>query len=376
MSRSAAAHPVTWLLALAMLGAIDAGITRTSLLWSPRTFEETRDLGRTTFAQTYHAARAVYAPGPTPAEEVLVLGNSRVWLAARRSFTAPALARRLAPEPVEFRNLAIFGAGVGDLETLSRHLVRRPARLVVVTVGTGDLAGSAMAPLAGIPSTLLRRGWTASPIGPEPLARRVDRWGRTLWPLYGFREFARAALLDRVRPDRDAEPLPARFPTTRAVFEVMYGTRAERVEAAFRAWVRSGTLDAFVTYLRETGGTNLALVEQRARVRTPIDATTPGARAFDMLLARLATGPAAVRVLVMPEHPVLAQDEAGRYHDHVRSAAAFRLLGEISARHGVPLTDGRGWLRADEFIDFDHPFPELGGFHARLVEEVAHALGS
>jgi hypothetical protein len=372
----AAARPLTWLLALVLLVAIDAGITHTRLLWSPRTFEDTRDLRRSTFAQTYHAARAVYAPDASPARDVLVLGNSRVWLAARRSFTEPVLADRLAPEPVGLRNLAIFGAGLGDLEMLSRHLVHRPARLLLVTVGTSDLTGSTMAPLAGIPRDLLRRGWTPSPVGTESAGERIDRWGRTLWPLYGFRELARAALLDRLRPDRSARPVPAHFANTREVFALMYGERAAHVDAAFRAWLARGSLEAFVAYLRATGGTNLDLVEQRAGIRTGLDAGAPGPRALDMLLGRLAATRVPVRVLVMPEHPVLAQDVAGRYHDPVRDARAFAVVTEIAARHGVPVTDGRRWLPAEAFIDFDHPVPELGGFHVRLAEDVADALAS
>jgi hypothetical protein len=376
VGHTAAARPLTWLLALGLLVGIGAGITHTRLLWSPRTFEDTRDLRRSTFAQTYHAARAVYAPDEFPARDVLVLGNSRVWLAARRSFTEPVLADRLAPAPVGLRNLAIFGAGLGDLEMLSRHVVRRPARLLLVTVGTSDLAGSTMAPLAGIPSDLLRRGWTPSPVGPESLGERIDRWGRTLWPLYGFRELARAALLDRLRPDRGARPLPAHFTNTRDVFALMYGERAERVDTAFRIWLARGTLAAFVAYLQETGGTNLDLVEQRAGIRAALDLAAPGPRALDMLLGRLAATEIPARVLVMPEHPVLAQDVAGRYHDPVRDAQAFELVTEIAGRHGVPVTDGRRWLPREAFIDFDHPFPELGGFHVRLVEDVADALAS
>ena len=359
-----------------LLVAIDAGITRTGLLWSPRSFEDTREIQRSTFAQTYHAARAVYAPGPAPAQDVLVLGNSRVWLAARPSFTEPELNAQLDAEPVRLRNLAIFGAGVGDLEMLARHLVRRPARLVLVTIGTSDLTGSVMAPLAGLPSELLRRGWTPSAVGEESAAERVDRWGRTLWPLYGFREFARAALVDRLAPDREARPLPEHFDSTLDVFQVMYGERAGRVDAAYGAWRAAGTLDAFVAYLRETGGTNLDLVEQRAALRTTLERPDPGPRAFAMLLGRLAAAGSPVRVLVMPEHPVLAQDAAGRYHDAARSARAFELIAESAGRHGIPVTDGRRWLPASAFIDFDHPFPELGGFHARLADEVADALAS
>jgi hypothetical protein len=376
MTTSAAERPVTWLLALALVAAIGAGITNTRLLWSPRSFEDTRNVRRTTFAQTYHAARETYAPGPTPGRDVLILGNSRVWLAARPSFSAPALAARVAPEPIDLRNLAIFGAGIGDLEMLSRHLVRRPARLVVVTVGASDLVGSAMAPLAGIPARLLRRGVTPSPIGPESATERIDRWGRTLWPLYGFREMARAALLDRIQPDPDAAPLPPHFASTLDVFRTMYGQRAPQIDAAFQRWVDRGTLEAFVAYLREAGGGNLALVEQRARIPDVLDVTSPGPRALDMLLARLASMPAPVRVVVMPEHPVLSQDGADRYHSAARMARAFALITEVAARHGVPVTDGRRWLPATSFIDFDHPFPEIGGFHTRLAEDIAGALAS
>ena len=164
---------------------LDAGITRTSLLWGPHSFEDTGDIRRATFAQTYQAARAVYSPGPTPENEVLVLGNSRIWLAARPSFLQPALDAEGVSATV--RNLGIFGAGTGDLETFSRHLVHRPGRLVVVAVGTGDLVDTPMTPLAGIPSELLSYGWEPATAGRETPLARIDRWARTLWPLYRFR---------------------------------------------------------------------------------------------------------------------------------------------------------------------------------------------
>jgi len=359
-------------LTCAFVALAGAGITRSGLLWSPRSFEESSDVRRTTFAQTYSALRQAYAPAENAASDVLLLGNSRIWLAARPSFTEPAL--RALGHDVAVRNLGIFGAGIGDLEMLGRHLARRPARLAVVTIGGDDLVGTPMSPLAGIPTDLLRIGWSAPSVGAERLPERVDRWARTVWPLYRFREFARAALVDRVRPDPAHRPFPSHFARRNDVFALMYGPRASGVSTAFDAWRRDGTLDAFVAYLRATGGSNLDLAAQQAAARAELEIDDPGPRALAELLRVLGEGAAHVLVVVMPEHPVLEQDVAGRWHEPGRSDRAFDVVRRVADAAGVPVVDGRGWMPAEAFLDLDHLFPELSGFHVRLAEEVAHAL--
>jgi len=373
--RQAAARPVTWMLGLAFLVLLDAAVTRTRVLWGPTAFEHTGDIRQMTMAQTYIAARAAYAPSARAAESVVLLGNSRIWLGARPADLDAALARRVAGVP-PVENIGIFGAGAGDLEMLSRHLVRRRARVVVVTVGTDDLVEAPGLRLAGIPEELLRIGTEPSPAVREELAGRLDRWGRTVWPLWRFRELTRAVLADRLRPDPTARPFPDKVTDTRMLFEIMHGAAAGRVEAAYQRWRREPSLARFLEYLAEPGPAYLDTIARRnAGARAPAPGA-PGARAFERLLARLAEAGWRTVVVVMPENPVLAEDTDHRWHDPARAEAAFALIAAAAARHDVPLVDARRWLGAEAFLDFDHPLPGLGGFHEPLAEEVARVYGS
>lgn len=372
---TAAERPETWLLALVFLAALDAAWTRTPLLWAPTAFEHTADIRKATLAQTYVAARAAYAPPPRAAESVVLIGNSRIWLAARPGLFAAALARRLGSDP-PVENLGIFGAGAGDLEMLARHLVRRPARVVVVAVGTDDLVEAPGLPVAGLPERILRIGAEPSPAVAEDLAGRLDRWGRTLWPLWRFREVSRAVLADRIRPDPSSRPFPDHLRDAGALFAIMHGEAAARVEAAYRRWREEPSLERFLEYLAVPGPGYLDLVARRtAGARLP-RADSPGARAFDHLLRRLGAPPRRTIVVVMPENPILGADSLRRWHDPDRADAALALIAAATARHGATLVDARRWLPPEAFLDFDHPFPGLASFQDALATEVARVYGS
>src|SRR5262245_18059821 len=210
----------TWGLAIVFLALLDAGITRTALLWGPTSFENTRELTLLAFAQTYQAARGIYAP-PLAPRRVAVLGNSRVYVAARPALVEAALgpaARDLAVE-----NLGIFGAGAGDQEVLSRHLPYLDPALVVLTLDPGDLLDTAALPLEGGPARLLDIGFAVGPIPPPDEGVRVERLARTLRRLFRFRAFTRAVIADRVSPDPTAAPFPDRFADANAVFTYMDG---------------------------------------------------------------------------------------------------------------------------------------------------------
>lgn len=374
-SAAAAERPITWFLALVFLVALDAAWTRTPLLWAPTAFEHTADIRRATLAQTYVAARAAYAPPPRARASVLLVGNSRIWLAARPGVFRTALARRL-PEAPPVENLGIFGAGAGDIEMLARHLVRRPARVVVVALGTDDVVEAPGLPVAGIPERLLRIGAQPSPAVTEDLVGRLDRWGRTLWRLWRFREFSRAVLADRLHADPSSRPFPDDLRDVRELFAIMHGEAAPRVEAAYRRWRETPSLERFLEYLAVPGSGYLDLVARRTTGARPLHADAPGARAFDHLLRRLATRPWRILVIVMPENPLLRADSQRRWHDPDRAAAAFRLIAEATARHRATLVDARRWLAAEEFLDFDHPFPGLSSFHDALAAEVARVYDS
>jgi len=376
VTRDPTPSPLTWALALVFLALLDGVVTRTSVLWGPTAFEHTRDIRKVVFAQTYQAARKLYATRSASPARIALLGNSRIWLAARETFLQPELAR-LAPGPeTSVYNLGIFGAGLGDMEVVSRHLGRVRPSLVVLAIGSSDLLATPSSPLEGLPARLLRVGWADGPLPPRHAVDRLDRWARTVWPLYRFHEFARAALEDRlVRPARP-EAFPDHVRSTRAIFAYMHGKQAAAVEQAYRAWRARPSLAAFVDYLRVGSSGHVEMVRNRVREATLPSLESPAGRVLDALLARLAANGWRAVVLLMPENPLLDGDVAGEYHVAGFSAAAADVIRTLAARHHFILVDARRWLPAEAFLDLDHVLPELSGFQRPLAAEIVRALRS
>jgi len=376
MARNVAGAAITWGLAAVFLVLITAVITRTPLLWAPTTFEHTSDMTRIVFAQTYQAARRIYAPATAPPIRVALLGNSRIWLPAQEAYLRREL-DRVAPDlDVRLDNLAIFGARVGDVEVLSRHLAHLDPTLVILALGGTDLVSRPAVPLHNLPARLLRIGWEDGPIAPSGAGERVDRWARTAWRLYRFREFARAAIDDRVWPQEPARPFPERFETTQDLFEHMRGGRGAEIEGAYRAWRADPTMERFVDYLKVGSGGYLELIQGHVREGMKPTPGSPAVRMLDALLGRLSRGPWRTIVLLMPENPLLEADRDGLYHSPGFSDEAAATIREAADRYGLAVIDARRWMPAEAFIDFDHLMPDLSGFQVPLVREIVNAVGS
>jgi hypothetical protein len=364
-----AASPVTWLLALCFLVVIDAVITRTPLLWGPTAFEHSGGT-RTVFPQTYQVARKIYAPSGDPGHRVAVLGNSRIAMALNENRLERALAEVAPTLDVEVANLGVFGSFIGDTQLLARHLGALDPELVVLTVGGSDLI---RAP-TNQPAGLLRIGWSDGPREQVEWPERVDRWLRTVWPLYRFREFARAALLDRVLMRPDPGPPPDSFETRAELFGYLYTDRAPEVLAAYHGWEETRSLGAYTEYLEATGAGHLARGRQRARSREPLTSETPSVAVLEDLVADLAASGRPAVILLMPENPILADDLAGEFHRPELAPAAATLVEAIAAKHGVAFVDARGWLPTESFLDFDHPIIELDRFDTGLAAAIVEQL--
>ena len=365
--------PVTWGLAFVLLCLIDAGITRTDVLWGPTAFENSGGL-RLVFPQTYQVARKIYAPVRDADVRVALLGNSRVVLAIRERRLERALAR-IGPEmDTLVSNLGIFGSFMGETEMLARHLDPLDPSVVVLAIGAPDLIRQPTHAAGEGPMDLLRIGWRDGPIPSGSFHERVDRWLRSAWPLYRFREFAREAILDRVLGRPDPGPPPQDFATRAALFAQLYGERADAVHAAYRVWEREGGLDAYASYLEVAGPGHLARRKERARSREPLTKETPAVVVFDALLAKLAQTGRPTFVLLMPENPILADDTAGVFHRRGLADEGARLARELASAHGIPIVDARGWLTRDRFLDFDHPIFQLEDLERRLAQEIVNVL--
>jgi hypothetical protein len=369
---SAAGSLLTWALALVFLVAIDAGITRTSVLWGPTAFERTDVVGELVFAQAYRAARAVYHPEREAALRVALLGSSKILLASRGASVEKACpGLDLAVE-----NLGIFGAGLAEIEVLSRHLPRADWKLVVLTLSAADLLREAEEPMRHPSVRLLQIGWADGPNPPPSMAARVDRWLRTAWPLYRFREFSRAALAERVT----SPPLPPEprleYGTTREVFGYVSRAQADAIEQAYRAWHARRDFASYLDYLSIGRPGYLEGMRERVKGYAAPSPESPAVRSLDALLARAVRAGWQTRILLMPRNPVLALDVAQEYHDAAMEQRAVAALEAAAERHGVPLIDARAWLAAEKFLDLNHPMPGLSGFDERLAEEIRRVVES
>jgi hypothetical protein len=327
---------MTWGLAVIFLVVLTTAITRTRLLWAPTAFEHTRDMAQVMFAHTYQAARRMYSPQTTPPVRVALLGNSRIWLPAQEAYLRREIARVAPDRDLRIDNLAIFGARIGDTEVLSRHLTQLDPTLVVLALGGSDLVSRPGVPLHNVPSRLMRIGWGDGPVAPSGFAERVDRWARTAWRLYRFREFARAAIEDRIWPESDAGPFPEEFRTTREMFAYTQGTMGDAVERAYRTWYADPTLENFVAYLQLGSGGYLERIQGRVREGVNPTPGSPAVRMLEALLQRLAEGPWQAIILLMPENPLLGEDVAGRYNSPGFSDEAAALIQESAARYLSP----------------------------------------
>ena len=377
MSPRTESHParskVTWGVAFVLLCLIDAGITRTDVLWGPTAFENSGGI-RLVFPQTYQVVRKIYAPERDADVRVALLGNSRLVLAVREARLERALARIASGMDARVSNLGIFGSFMGETEMLARHLDPLDPSLVVLAVGAPDLIRQPTQPAGEGPMDLLRIGWRDGPIPAGSWSERVDRWARTVWPLYRFREFTREAILDRVLGRPDPGPPPQDFATRAELFAQLYGERAEAVHAAYRVWERDPGLDAYASYLETAGPGHLARRKERARGREPLTRETPAVAVFDALLASLARTGRPTFLLLMPENPILAEDTEGVFHRRGLADEGARLAKELASAHGIPVVDARNWLPADRFLDFDHPIFQLEDLERALAQEIVNAL--
>lgn len=370
---SPARSPVTWVLALCFLIAIDAGITKTSLLWGPTAFENSGGV-RTVFPQTYQVARKIYAPENDADLRIAVLGNSRIALALKEkrleselSHVAPALDAKVS-------NLAVFGSFMGDTQMLARHLPALDPSLVLLTVGAIDLIREPTSAGGGGPLQLLRIGWRESPVASSSLAERLDRWARTAWPLYRFREFTREAILDRVLDRPDPGPAQETFESRSALFRHLYADRADDVDLAYRVWERERTLEAYARYLATAGPEHFERGRERARSTQELTRETPSVRAFETLVGELSAAEWPTIIVLMPENPILAEDTNGEFHRKSIARRGAELVREIAQRQGTPVVDARAWLEIESFLDFDHPIINLDIFEHGLATAIARAF--
>jgi hypothetical protein len=291
--RSPAASGATWALAIVFVALIDACLTRSSLLWGDTSFEHAQDLGERVFAGTYVAARKIYAPRRPAAVRIAVLGDSRFRLGLSEQGLEATLRRASQGIDARVDNLSIFGSSIGDLEVIARHLDRIPPSLTIVAVDHLTLLPTPLSGLTNLPGRLLAIGWRDGPAETTTAVERIDRWLRTAWPLYRFREFARAALIDRVPTAAGkVEPEPDRFASPDDFFRWYHPDAAAEVAAAYRSWQREPTLAHYEAYLNVVRDDYVRWVRTRTNHAERLEESSDGVRILSHMLDGLtARGP-------------------------------------------------------------------------------------
>ena len=360
----------TGLLTLLMLAGIDAALTRTPLLRRELSIADSLEMDRVGDLQTYRTFRTLEATSPDGTPRVVLLGDSRIWFSAR----GPAMEQelgRLIRGNVRVDNLGAFGARIGDIEAISRHLDRLAPDVVVVALGGEELVRDGKGYLATNSAKVFDLGWRDGPLPPEETGGRLDRWLRTSWPLYRLRTLVRLALVDWMFPSPAPPPrFPDTFSSQLDFFAWAFGERAPRVGEAYQTWRRSNRLVDFVGFVRT----------ERSMIR-PADAASPtiedaAERTLEALIARARTASWATRVLLLPRNPVLDQDAAGLYHSAKLEDDSAALIHAAAGRHGIRVVDARRWVPAGGFFDFVHVFPNYRDFQEPLAGELAGALAS
>ncbi len=375
-SNGAAASPLTWALALVFLLVLDTAITRTQLLWGKTVFAGPRG-EREVFDLTYQTLRKIYAGERGPEPRVALLGNSRLIVATREQSVESELARVLPQLDTQVDLLGTFGMGPIIAELLTRHLDRLEPDLVVFTISGSELREPPSHQMENPAYRLLNLGWRDSPVPPRSWSSRVDRWLRTSWRLWRFREFSRDAIQARLLSPRSPAPMSHRFTTTREVLAYARGNdQAASINAAYERWKRRPTLEHFVAYLETGHSLHLQTVALRARQEPIPDQVRSNVDTLDAMFERFARAPWRTLVLLMPENPIVELDTRGDYHQLGRSEREATLIRAAAERHGLSLVDGRRWMPAEAFMDFDHLWRDLSAFETPLAREIANALGS
>jgi hypothetical protein len=368
-------HPLSWAAALVFLALIDFVFTRSPLLWARTSFED--DVGpRMVFAQAYQVARKLYAPLPDADLHVVVVGNSRMWTGLRERPLAAALEQFAEHRSVRVDNLSVFGSGPGVMEVIVRHLARLEPDLVVVGLSGSDLQMPTSHWRESPVVKLMQRGLADPPHTPATWGKRLDRWLRSIWPLYRFREFSRAALVDRVAPSGTGRVVPEHFDSRRQLFDFMRPGLGEEMEAGYRRFSARPCLATFVDYVSIGQADHLKAVRQRAQRSRDPEEERVNRTAVDAMLAQLASRAARTIVLLMPENPLLREDVNREYRQPEVSRDGVRQIRALAELYAVPLIDGRDWMPAQSFLDLDHVMPDVGGLERRLAPEILRAVGT
>jgi hypothetical protein len=356
----------SWLVALTLLAGLDVAILKSGLLFRPWAFESSRDPAMTLIAQSFSITRKMNTPTPAGRRRVVLLGSSRAMMGA---WHEPGIERRMPPsdDPIQFDNLAMFGAAMPELAAIARWTTQARPDLAMLAIGPAELLTPPGPAHSG--TRLLRRGWSWEDIlSGEPFTDQFDRILRSTWKLYGFREFIRAALEDLLMRRKGPETA-VEFRSIEEFHQRMHPPEAARAATTYQNFLRDPHLESYLAYL---GPQRLAPYH---RAVSEWQAPSPRAlAALDTTLEYLTQSSTRTVILLMPQSPLLAEDETGDLHRPRMEASAVEAIQDAARRHGVEVIDARNWISAERFLDFHHLMPGLSGFEDLLAKEITDGL--
>jgi hypothetical protein len=356
----------SWLVALALLLGLDAAILKSGLFFRPWAFESSRDPAVTLIAQSFSITRKMNTPTRSGHRRVVMLGSSRAMMGA---WNEAGMETRIPPsaDPIQFDNLAMFGAAMPELAAIARWTARAHPDLALVAIGPAELLTPSGPAHSG--TRLLRRGWSWKDLATgESLTTQLDRILRSTWQLYGYREFIRAALADLLMGRWKPEP-PVDFRSIEEFHQRMRPDEAERAATTYQSFLEDPHLERYLAYL----GPDRLAPYHRA-VAGWEEPSASALVALDKTLARLTESGASTVILLMPQSPLLAEDKTGELHRPELEALAVQAIRDTADRRGVAVIDARAWIGADRFLDFHHLMPGLSGFEDRLAKEITDGL--
>ena len=305
---------------------------------------------------------------------VVFLGNSQMEAAVR---PLGALRGHLvaagAPADVSAASLCVFATAPTDAEAVSRHFGRLRPRVAVLGLSAPDLA----TPLARARDMPLRRlldvGWRAGPVPPAGLEERLDRWARTVWHLYRYRQLFRFVLFPPDEPRTPASRLEATLSLRELLVESYGAERAHDLLSLRQAALASGTWPAIAAYVDALRGEGYrAGLRERWHGLEPADVQVEALHRFAANTRAAGTLPVWV---LLPENPWLERDPVVGAEVARRSGrVAERVRAEARAA-GVPLVDLRDALAPRAFLDLNHLAYNRGDLMPALAAGVAAAVG-
>jgi hypothetical protein len=249
-------------------------------------------------------------------------------------------------------SLSVFGTAPTDAEVIARDLGPVHPGLVVFGIGAPDM-GTTVERARAMPVTqTLDVGWRDGLVPPRDLEERLDRWVRTGWRLYRYRQLFRDLLLPPVEP-RTPRALVGADLSKRELYERAFGPeRAQRLLALREGFERAERFEDVERFINELRGPEY-LIGLRERWRTLVPQTIQ-LEALRQAAEHVRRAGGRPVWFLIPENPALELDPEIGSEVRGRSDEVVRAVRATAEQASVPVLDFRRSLPPKRFEDLNH----------------------